>query len=71
MLFAVVDAVEADCGPVWFVPSHEFSHHGLRTGGGMLRFSASAKSDTQDKWRKHRLEKRELAPAILHHLTEI
>jgi hypothetical protein len=71
MLFAAVDASDADFGPVWFVPSHDFSHHGLRTAGGKLRFSASAKADSKDKWRKYRLEKHELAPAILHRLAEI
>jgi hypothetical protein len=71
MLFAVVNATTADFGPVWLVPSHEFSHHGLRTSAGKLRFSASAKPDTKDKWRKYRLEKSELAAAILQRLADL
>ncbi len=71
MLFVAVDAVEATFGPVWLVPSHEFSHHAMRTSNDKLRFSASAKSGSNDKWSGYRLERQQLAPAILKRLDEI
>src|SRR5688572_3292387 len=71
MLFAAVNAAKADFGPLWLIPSHEFSHHALRTGKGKLRFSASAKETSGDKWSAYRLTKQELAPALLQRLAEL
>lgn len=52
MLFASVNAANADFGPVWLVPSHEFSRHAVRTSYEKFRFSASAKETSADKWRR-------------------
>lgn len=71
MLFVAVNAAKADFGPLWFMPSHDFSHHGLRTSNDKLRFSASVKAASKDKWLKYRLTKHELAPAILQRLAEM
>lgn len=74
MLFAVVRSREADFGPVWFVPSHEFAARALKSGEDsrrILRLSASSKPDSQDQWRPFRLTKVELVPAILAALDRI
>jgi hypothetical protein len=68
LLFAVVRSKEADFGPVWFVPSHDFAAKALKVGSDskpVLRMSASAKPDTDDQWRRFRLEKAGLVPEIL------
>jgi hypothetical protein len=57
----------ADFGPVWLVPSHEFAAKAQHVGATkhVLRMSASAKPASQDQWRPFRLAKDELASAIL------
>ena len=68
LLFVAVRSREADFGPVWFVPSHEFSAKAQRLGGTpprIRRMTASAKADSQDQWRQFRLDRADLAPAIL------
>lgn len=68
LLFVAVRSRDADFGPVWFVPSHEFDAKAQRLGGAnprTRRMSASAKPDSQDQWRQYRLDKADLAPAIL------
>lgn len=65
MLFVAVDGREATFGPVWLVPSHEFNRKATRTGRGKLRFVASARAASADQWRPYRLERAELAPALL------
>ncbi len=74
LLFAVIRSQEADFGPVWFVPSHDFAAKAQRVGGStrpLLRISASAKPDTQDQWRQFRLGRAELATAILDALDHL
>ena len=74
LLFVAVRSVDADFGPVWFVPSHDFAAMAQHIGGSppkTRRITASAKPDTQDQWRKYRLEKAELAPAILDALDRL
>lgn len=71
MLFVAANAADADFGPVWLVPSHEFSRHALRTGHDKLRFTASAKATSNDKWTPYRLTKQQLAPAILERLESL
>lgn len=68
LLFVAVRSKDADYGPVWFVPSHEFAAKAQRLGSPpreVRRMSASAKPDTKDQWRQYRLDKAELTPAIL------
>jgi hypothetical protein len=72
VLFVAVRSQEADFGPVWFVPSHEFHAKAMKlAAGSKLRMSASAKPDTQDQWRSYRLGKAELAPKILDALDRV
>lgn len=66
MLFVAVRSKNADYGPVWFVPSHDFKARALKIDGGKtLRLSGSAKKASSDKWREFRLEKEELPDRIL------
>jgi hypothetical protein len=65
LLFVAVRSQEADFGPIWLVPSHEFAARAQRVGGSsrqVLRMTASAKPATNDQWREFRLDKEELAP---------
>lgn len=73
LLFVAVRSHEADFGPVWFVPSHEFAAKAQRVGPDKktLRIVASAKPDTHDQWRPFRLEKSELSAAILDALDHL
>lgn len=71
MLFVAVNAAEADFGPVWLVPSHDFAHNAMSTANGKLRFSASAKLTSNDKWSSYRLTRSELAPALLKRIDSI
>jgi hypothetical protein len=73
LLFVAVRSKDADFGPVWLVPSHDFDR---KAGSGSanrttLRISASAKPESRDRWRTYRLEKAELASAILHALDRL
>lgn len=67
LLFVAVRSKNADFGPVWLVPSHEFAAKAQHVGATkhVLRMSASAKPTSQDQWRPFRLAKDELASAIL------
>lgn len=74
LLFVAVRSRDADFGPLWFIPSHEFAAKAQRLGGSpprTRRISASAKPDSQDQWRQYRLEKSDLAPAILAALDRV
>jgi hypothetical protein len=65
---------EADFGPLWLVPSHEFAARAQRVGGStrrMLRMTASAKPTTNDQWRQFRLDNEELCSALLSALEEL
>jgi hypothetical protein len=69
MLFVAVNAKEVEMGPVWFVPSIALDESGLRLNpkstGPQVRFDASAKPNSKDKWRCYRMTKAELPQAIL------
>jgi hypothetical protein len=74
LLFVAVRSKTADFGPVWLVPSHEFAAKALRVGAKgrqVLRIAASAKPESNDKWRPYRLDKGELAPAVLSALDHL
>jgi hypothetical protein len=73
-LFAVVDGKSAQFGPVWFVPSEDLEEHGFDVtvkGKKLLRFAASAKANSKDKWRGYRLSKEQLTPKILATLNDL
>lgn len=69
MLFVAVDAAKAELGPMWLVPSKELAKKGTRSNpkstGKQIRFVASAKDGSSDKWSGYRMAKAELPKAIL------
>jgi len=69
MLFVAVNAKEVEMGPVWFVPSITLDENGIRLNpkstGPQVRFDASAKPNSKDKWRPYRMTKSDLPQAIL------
>jgi hypothetical protein len=66
LLFVVADAEKATFGPVWLVPSVAFSEKARPVGARQnLRFSASMSPETEDQWRRYRLERDQLAARIL------
>ncbi len=68
LLYLAVNGAEATLERAWLVPSAVLDEHAIRVkikGQTLLRFSASAKEDTQDKWRRYRLERAALPHAIL------
>lgn len=75
MLFVAVDGAQATFGPVWLVPSADFDRIALHAnppnGGPRLRFQASARESSQDKWSPYRLRRDELAPAVLGILAKL
>jgi len=72
LLFVAVRSLEADFGPIWFVPSHDFNAKAQRLqDGAMLRMSASAKPGSKDQWHTFRLNKDQLAPAIMTALEHV
>jgi hypothetical protein len=67
-LFVVVDGKNAQFGPVWFVPSKDLEERGFDVtvhGERLLRFAASAKSSSEDKWSDYRLSREQLTPRVL------
>ena len=68
MLYVVVNGPRAEIDLAWLVPSEELARHGQRvmmSAKPQLRFGASAKPGTRDKWRKYRLTREELPGALL------
>jgi hypothetical protein len=68
MLYAVVDGSKAELLRAWLVPSAILESQGFDVhtrGTDCLRFQASAKPESRDKWRRYRLERSELVPALL------
>ncbi len=68
LLFAAVDAGRGVIEKAWLVPSASFDElAGRQVVRGQLRrrFSASAKSDTNDQWREFRVEGRDLPRRVL------
>lgn len=73
-LFVVVDGRKATFGPVWLVPSLALQEGGFDAtvkGKKNLRFQASAKEKSKDKWSEYRLKRSELTPALLRTLREL
>lgn len=71
-LFVVVDGKKASFGPVWLVPSEVLKDKGFSAGKKkMLRFQASAKPKSNDKWSDYRIKRSELAPKILETLKDL
>lgn len=73
-LFVVVDGRRAQFGPVWFVPSQVLEEEGFDVtvhGNKSVRFAASAKPTSNDKWSNYRISRDDLAPRILSTLTEL
>ncbi len=67
MLFVAVDAVRADLDLAWLVPSTDFENEGFRVvkaGKEHVRFQASAKDQSGDKWSPCRIA-RDALPARL------
>lgn len=75
MLFVAVDAEKAEFGPVWLVPSLDLADKGMEINpkktGKQVRFIASAKDASNDKWISYRMSKAELPQAILGQLKEM
>jgi hypothetical protein len=72
MLFVEVDRPTARLGTTWFVPSTGFAVLANAVGAKQrLRITASTKPDSNDKWRKFRMDFPELPARILNELTAI
>jgi hypothetical protein len=73
-LFVVVDGQQAQFGPVWSVPSTVLEERGFDVtvrGKKHLRFAASAKPSSKDKWSDYRISRDQLTPLILSTLSEL
>jgi hypothetical protein len=69
-LFVPVDADEGTFPFVWLVPSKPFARRSVN-GKGRRVFSASTKDESNDQWRKYRVERADLADVILKAIKEI
>ena len=70
MLFAVVDDQQGRLVHVWLVPSADFAAHAMTVGAKQkLRFAASTRADSADKWTRYRLEPAQLPARVLEILT--
>ncbi|HXE98745.1 MAG TPA: hypothetical protein VN458_00195 [Solirubrobacterales bacterium] len=68
MLFVVVEAKTATFGPVWLVPSTVLDQKAFRVTvkkKKLVRFQASSKKNSKDKWRAYRMSAEKLAPELL------
>lgn len=72
MLFVAVDIEHGAVMKAWLVPSLEFVQAvGTPSRRGLLRFRASMKPGTKDRWSSHCLEAEEIAPAVLARLSQL
>lgn len=72
MLFVAVDVTTGALMHAWLVPSLDFAANaGKVNSRGRLRFNASPKATSRDKWSAYRLEASQLAPAIVARLTDL
>jgi hypothetical protein len=73
MLFVAVDIARGAVLKAWLIPSAEFGDAllGKRDARGRIRFLASMKATSKDRWVHRRLEADQLAPAILARLKEL
>ena len=65
VLFVVVDLPSADFDPVWLVPSETLAQLVKPNARGSLRFAASLKQASRDRWSPFRLTRIALPSAIL------
>jgi tetratricopeptide (TPR) repeat protein len=71
MLFVAVDTAFADYGPVWLIPSEDFSTILAYPGRDRLRFAASAAPGSSDRWVSYRHERSELPKLLLNELIKL
>jgi len=72
ILFVAIDIERGAVLKAWLVPSADFAEVvGKPDTRGRLRFVASMKKGSQDRWAHQRLEADELAPAILARLKQL
>ncbi|WP_329317915.1 hypothetical protein [Streptomyces sp. NBC_01262] len=72
MLFLAVDVERGAITTAWLVPSHDFDATLSEPNSkGRYRFSASLKSDSNDRWTPYRLTAAELPRRILARLAEL
>jgi hypothetical protein len=72
MLFVSVDVATGALMHGWLVPSARFvALAGKPTFIGRLRFAASPKSGSKDKWSPYRLAPEDLAPKIMRRLADL
>ena len=66
VLFVAVNARDGTFPLAWLIPSKEFRREfAAPNNQGRYVFAASMKDDSQDRWRKYRCERAELAGLIL------
>jgi hypothetical protein len=71
LLFVVVNATDAEFGPLWLVPSRVFAKRVKPKPNGLRRFAASVKEQTKDQWVQYRLQKQDLPTRLLAILGEV
>ncbi len=71
LLYVAVDEENADYGPVWLVPSKVLARQVRPNSYGRFRFVASAKEASNDRWRRYRLEKKDLPQRLLEILSHL
>jgi hypothetical protein len=69
ILYVIVDGPRADIRLAWLVPSDELEERGFivnpKRTGPQLRFQASSKPQSRDKWHNRRLERDAIVPELL------
>lgn len=71
MLFVAIDVARGAIMTAWLIPSTVFAGYaGEPNGKGRLRFSASMKPGSKDRWTPCRLAPEQLPAAILARLAE-
>jgi hypothetical protein len=70
MLFVVANPKTLDVGPIWLIPSKEFSRGAPVGSNKKHKFVASAKSGSADKWSRYLVDKTDLPTALLSALRQ-
>jgi hypothetical protein len=72
LLFVAVDIERGALMMAWLVPSPEYTQIvGEPDARGRLRFNASTKPASKDRWVKYRRSAKDLAPNVLRRLSEL
>jgi hypothetical protein len=74
MLFVAVNGVRAKIETAWLVPSLVFDETAFRVtvnGKQLVRFQASVKEASQDKWRELRLDPQDLPATLLRCVADL